>query len=771
MLQSESLENISALPMSNFVEGVQKHGGEVPAGGEETVTDMFRYSVIRIHSIETPTNWFAPFQRAADTGSIGSGFAVKLADKSSPDPIFVTNAHVVRNAHTVKIQMPSLGQNYFEAESPIIYEDFDLALVRLKDPQPFKEFLKTQGEELKVLTIKEAPVTMGMEVAAVGFPLGSNSLKLSRGVIAGTEQVDSRLVFQSTAPISPGSSGGPLFGFPHLSANGPKDAIVIGANFAASSDSMAQNANYVVPEIHIRQLLHVFHKNSEQLQEPATTRLAPPAAVSPKVPGGNAGQPGQPGNPGQQPGQQPPGQQPVPGQPQTVSGPRQPADTGPGVPMPVAAHAPSAPVEVSSHETAAEQPPGDVGQTDVNEMQRSAGAPPKQAVTLPRQEQGAATAATAQATRTAPAVAPVAGGSTSEAPAKNSSQKTVHISLKWAPLGAVSVEANDVLYNISGGCSKGVYIAKIEKRSVLKTANPPVEEGSFIEAVAGVPLDSFGMGRMDGFLGDPVPYDGIMQLGEHVEDPVNLTICRRGKQTHHVASMVWNASAYQTGIKAVTEPHFHPEDVDFEYFNDVAVMQMTLNHVLELLKGGRPATLGRWLLPENIAEPRLIVSYVKSGTYASRVLAPGMVISSLNGHNVTTLRDFRTHFQPHGDIWRMETERGVVYTSNFQQALHKQLTMVQAGPEFSFLKTQAFIAAVQNGSAQQPGGAGGAGNKFQATNLNDLLRQAYMLGVNAGLRAKMVNKSAGASSFLQGTARDDTGSLRGGSAPANHAVM
>ncbi|CAK0794461.1 unnamed protein product, partial [Prorocentrum cordatum] len=49
-----------------------------PAGGPESLTDTYRLSVVRIHSIATPMNWFAPFQRAADTGAIGSGFASEL---------------------------------------------------------------------------------------------------------------------------------------------------------------------------------------------------------------------------------------------------------------------------------------------------------------------------------------------------------------------------------------------------------------------------------------------------------------------------------------------------------------------------------------------------------------------------------------------------------------------------------------------------------------------------------------------------------------------
>merc|ERR1719235_138281 len=112
---------------------------------------------------------------------------------------------------------------------------------------------------LKPLEVVDAPLVLGLEVASVGFPLGSNSLKLSRGVISGTEEVGDFICYQTTAPISPGSSGGPLFALDEAG-----QLRVIGSTFASSASKSAQNINFVVPAVAITQVMqkYVERKNA-----------------------------------------------------------------------------------------------------------------------------------------------------------------------------------------------------------------------------------------------------------------------------------------------------------------------------------------------------------------------------------------------------------------------------------------------------------------------------------------------------------------------------
>eukprot|EP00971_Amphidinium_carterae_P210704 4180930-Amphidinium_carterae.1 len=114
--------------------------------------------------VERTVDWLRPYAPGEDLTFIGSGFAASLTDTSDivdafdmEDPIFITNAHVVRaefvlmgvaaprsplsrsaqvqNAHTVLVQMPSVSKAQFPAYVPVIYEEMDLAVVRLVFPQ------------------------------------------------------------------------------------------------------------------------------------------------------------------------------------------------------------------------------------------------------------------------------------------------------------------------------------------------------------------------------------------------------------------------------------------------------------------------------------------------------------------------------------------------------------------------------------------------------------------------------------------------------------
>lgn len=512
------------------------------------LTDRLRFSVVRIENIQTSVNWFEPYGEKPQAAFVGTGFAAKLVterNESIPanaeeDPVFITNAHVVRNAHVVKIQFPALSQQDFQAHVPLIFEDHDLAIVKLLEPKQFLEYLRANGASLQVLPIRKHEVTMGLNVVAIGFPLASSTLKLSTGVIAGTELVWGSSVFQCTAPISPGNSGGPLLVLGDTLLGEPEDVKelrVVGVNFAATTASGAENVNYVVPGTYIQQIFNKFHA-LQQSPEDNPAKIAP---------------------------------------------------------------------ESVSRDRPAE-------------------------------------------------------------PAKRGS----HARLRLAPIGALPVHANGALYALAG-CQAGVYLASVAKPSALANARPPVEAGVFLQAVAGVSIDGFGRGRpRAGFLDDPLPFQSLLQVGEDAERPVEVEVCRNGTVSRHAVSLAWNSS-YEPGIRKVTEPHFEPLALDYEVFAGVTIMEMTLNHVQALLQSGWPASYGRWLLPENLAEPRLLVTKVKKGTYAETVLGTGMVLSTLNGQPVSTLAEFREHFEPQpGKPWTLESERKELLVVDFEPALKEQ---------------------------------------------------------------------------------------------------
>jgi len=583
--------------------------------------DGMRFTVVRIQAIVAKVDWLQPYKAPSDSPFIGSGFVV---DSGSDEPVFLTNAHVVQDARIVQVQLPAIGQMIFDAYVPLICKRFDLAIVQLKEPSKFWAALKHHNGTMHALPVRPSTVNLGLEVAAVGFPLGSSSLKLSRGIISGTEMVDGTICYQSTAPISPGSSGGPLFAVGSESGLPAKaeDLQIIGVNFASSVSEGAQNVNYVVPTVHILQVLHEFHHLK-------ATLLANPKATT------------HDGN-------------------KAAGSLEQVADTLSIADSSKDSTKASTQRRLRLHSPARRKPMKDVGQ--------------HRALAAPEADADVRDLLSVHA---------------------KPEKSYPHFQLRIAPIDAIGIEASEALYENSGGCDKGVFLSRILPTSALHYAKPPVPERSFLTAVDNVTLDSFGMGRTENFLGDPTPFESLMTLREKIDDTVSLTVCQNGEVSKHVVSIRWRPQ-YSVSVEDVEEPHFESKYLDFDVFAGVTFMQMTVNHIVELLKAGRPQTLSRWLLIENQEIPRLVITHVEEGTYASRVLTSGMVVQAVNGQNVSTLSELRQKFQPKGMAWTLETDRGIVFTVKYKESLADQVRSAVSAPGRRYLLSPAPLTAAKD---------------------------------------------------------------------------
>jgi len=170
------------------------------------------------------------------------------------------------------------------------------------------------------------------------------------------------------------------------------------------------------------------------------------------------------------------------------------------------------------------------------------------------------------------------------------------------------------------------------------------------------------------------------------DDQVKVATCNKShKNVEHTLSMEWD-EGYRTKIHNIVEPYFEPDSLKYEIFAGVTVMDLTLNHVIRLLKAGEPPTLGRWLLPEYQDKPRLLVTHVQEGSYASRVISPGMVIEKINDKKIGCLDEYRnmSNFWPEENIWTLETDRGILFTTDFERSLIEQIQMGKAGMTFLF---------------------------------------------------------------------------------------
>ncbi len=140
--------------------------------------------------------------------SSGSGIIL------SPDGYILTNAHVVKGAHSVKVQLNTTTEAEARRNGDLslnrplpgkligIDRDTDLAVVKIdRKNLPFLSF--GNSDELK----------QGEIVLALGNPLGLEN-SVSMGIVSAVSRqikTDDPMVYiQTDAPINPGNSGGPL---------------------------------------------------------------------------------------------------------------------------------------------------------------------------------------------------------------------------------------------------------------------------------------------------------------------------------------------------------------------------------------------------------------------------------------------------------------------------------------------------------------------------------------------------------------------------------
>lgn len=165
---------------------------------------------------------------------LGSGFVV------SSDGKVVTNYHVIQGATSGEIRFPD-GASYSVEGTVASDPGRDLAVLKIKSTSNEFPFLELGDSER---------VEVGEQVVAVGSPLGLEAT-VSPGFISAVRDVEGLKLLQTTAPISPGSSGGALInlageviGVPTLSMTSVRQ-----------SATMSQNLNFALPSNYVRELL------------------------------------------------------------------------------------------------------------------------------------------------------------------------------------------------------------------------------------------------------------------------------------------------------------------------------------------------------------------------------------------------------------------------------------------------------------------------------------------------------------------------------------
>jgi S1-C subfamily serine protease len=181
-------------------------------------------SVVKIFTTSRQPDLFRPWNKAAPSESTGSGVVIE-------GNRILTNAHVVNYASKVEVRAKEGGDRVM-AKVVAVARGIDLAVLELED----NSFFANRQPPARASMLPEVKD----EVLAYGYPIGGNSLSITKGIVSRIEFVAYNfpvqgLRIQVDAAINPGNSGGPVFA-------GDK---MIGVAYAIVNSS--QNIGYIIP--------------------------------------------------------------------------------------------------------------------------------------------------------------------------------------------------------------------------------------------------------------------------------------------------------------------------------------------------------------------------------------------------------------------------------------------------------------------------------------------------------------------------------------------
>jgi len=159
----------------------------------------------------------------------GSGFIV------SNDGKVITNYHVIQRA--VSAEVITYDEKSYKVSKVLDYDiDGDIALLQVENLNTIPPVILGDSDKVEI----------GDEVLAIGSPYGLQNT-ISDGIVSGRRKGDGYDLIQTTAALSPGSSGGALFNM-----NGE----VIG--ITSSKIANGENLNFAIPINNIKPMLSKY---------------------------------------------------------------------------------------------------------------------------------------------------------------------------------------------------------------------------------------------------------------------------------------------------------------------------------------------------------------------------------------------------------------------------------------------------------------------------------------------------------------------------------
>jgi S1-C subfamily serine protease/antitoxin component YwqK of YwqJK toxin-antitoxin module len=185
----------------------------------------------------------------------GSGIII------SKDGYIVTNHHVIKNTSDIEVEFNYKGEiKSFKAK--IVKSDIinDLAIIKIDDPN-FNSLADIP------YNFKTRSSDVGSSVFALGYPMAlsimGKEIKFTDGKISSKTGFQGDITtYQTTTPIQPGNSGGPLFDY---------NGNLIGINSSGLDKSVADNVSYSIKTSYILNLIDVL---PESIPLPSNTSLS-----------------------------------------------------------------------------------------------------------------------------------------------------------------------------------------------------------------------------------------------------------------------------------------------------------------------------------------------------------------------------------------------------------------------------------------------------------------------------------------------------------------
>ncbi len=205
--------------------------------GEVIADESIREAIVKVYTVYNEPDYYNPWSMRGPGRRTGSGAVI-------PGELVLTNAHIVSNATFIQVRRYSDTKRY-RAEVRSVLHEADLALLEVKEAGFF--------EGVTPLEFGELPETH-REVAVYGFPLGGDTLSITRGIVSRIEHqryVHSSaylLAGQIDAAINPGNSGGPVI----------MDGKIAGVTM--QSIPRAQNIGYMVPVSIVKHFLESIER-------------------------------------------------------------------------------------------------------------------------------------------------------------------------------------------------------------------------------------------------------------------------------------------------------------------------------------------------------------------------------------------------------------------------------------------------------------------------------------------------------------------------------